>query len=74
MVGYGAGRKVAVIEAIRGLIEAGKETVKEVEGVEKTVTGEVGKVAGGAEGLLGSAAKGAEGMVHGVEHHGEQKP
>jgi hypothetical protein len=52
VLGYAAGLTTAVIEAIRGLIEAGKEGVKEAEKVEQTVTGDIGNVIKGVEGKI----------------------
>ncbi|HKD76396.1 MAG TPA: hypothetical protein VKB76_12915 [Ktedonobacterales bacterium] len=53
VLGYAAGLTTAVVEAIRGLIEAGKEGVKEAEKVEQTVTGDIGNVVKGIEGEIG---------------------
>ncbi len=52
VLGYAAGLTTAVVEAIRGLIEAGKEGVKEAEKVEQTVTGDIGNVVKGVEGKI----------------------
>jgi uncharacterized protein (DUF697 family) len=49
VLGYAVGLTMAVGEAIRALIDAGKEATNGAENLEKTVAGDVEKVAGGAE-------------------------
>jgi len=60
VLAYAAALTMAVTEAIRALIEAGKDAEQGVMNVEKTVTGEVGKVAAGGEGVLGGVLKSVE--------------
>jgi hypothetical protein len=52
VAGYAAGLTTAVVEAIRALIDVGKDTVKEVETAGKDAMGEAGKVVGGIEGAV----------------------
>lgn len=63
VLGYAAGLTTAVVEAIRGILEAGRDAVKDAEG-------EISKVTQGAEGLVGGAIKAVEGGVQNLEHRG----
>jgi len=58
VLGYAAGLTVAVTEAIRALIDAGKEAGKEVVNVEKTISTDAGNL-----------VKTAEGEIQKLEHH-----
>jgi hypothetical protein len=42
VLGYAAGLTMAVVEAIRAIIDTGKEAVKDVENVEQTITKDAG--------------------------------
>ena len=68
VLGYAAGITTAVVEAIRALIDAGKEATAEAEKVGGAAIGDVGKVAGGTEGVLGGLVKGVEAQVGKLEH------
>jgi uncharacterized protein (DUF697 family) len=57
VLGYAVGLTMAVGEAIRALLDAGKEAAKGAENLEKTVVGDAEKVAGGAESGVGSIVK-----------------
>jgi hypothetical protein len=65
VLGYAAALTTAVSEAIRALIDAGKDVEQGAVNLEKTVVNDAGKLASGGEGLLG-------GIVQSVEH-GAQK-
>jgi HAMP domain-containing protein len=69
VLAYAAALTTAVTEAIRALIDAGKEAEQGVVNVEKTVTGEVGKIATGSEGVLGGVLKSVEQGAQRLEGH-----
>ncbi len=60
VLAYAAALTMAVSEAIRALIEAGKDVEQGAVKVEKAVTGEVGSIASGGEGVLGGVLKSVE--------------
>lgn len=64
VLGYAAGLTTAVTEAIKGLIEAGKDAAKEVQNVEKTALGDLAKV----QGAVGTVAKAVGNEAQNLEH------
>ncbi|MBA3824462.1 MAG: hypothetical protein H0X24_11280 [Ktedonobacterales bacterium] len=60
VLAYAAALTTAVTEAIRALIEAGKDVEQGAVKLEKTVTGDLGNVASGGEGILGGVIKAVE--------------
>ena len=60
VLGYAAALTTAVSEAIRALIDAGRDAEKSAANLEKTVASDAGKVTGGTEGILGGVVKAVE--------------